>query len=167
MSAEPEAGERMSAPRDAVVELRDADLAHLDAIMTLETATFATDAWSREMMAAELAASHTRYLVALADGSIVGYAGLSVPAGASQADIQTIAVDAGHRRLGIGALLVRRMLDEARARRFDDVLLEVRADNPAAQRLYERHGFTAIAVRPRYYQPDDVDAIVMRWQASP
>ena len=119
------------------------------------------------MMAAELAASHTRYLVALADGSIVGYAGLSVPAGASQADIQTIAVDAGHRRLGIGALLVRRMLDEARARRFDDVLLEVRADNPAAQRLYERHGFAAIAVRPRYYQPDDVDAIVMRWQASP
>lgn len=152
---------------DAIVRLRDADLGDLDAIMALETATFPSDAWSRDMMAAELAAPHTRYLVALVDESIVGYAGLSAPAGASQADIQTIAVDAAHRRLGIGALLVRRMLDEARARRVDDVLLEVRADNPGAQRLYERHGFTPIAVRPRYYQPDDVDAVVMRWEVGP
>ena len=42
------------------------------------------------------------------------------------------------------------------------MLLEVRADNPAAQALYAQHGFEAIAVRPRYYQPDDVDAVVMR-----
>lgn len=147
------------------VRLRDADLADLDAIMVLEAVTFPSDAWSREMMAAELAAVHTHYLVAEFDGQAVGYAGLSAPAGASQADVQTIAVDAGHRGRGIGALLLARLLDEARARRVDDVLLEVRADNPGAQRLYERHGFAAIAVRPRYYQPDDVDAIVMRWEA--
>ena len=145
----------MSHAGDAVL-LRDADLGDLEAIMALEAATFPTDAWSREMMAAELAAAHTRYLVAVAGDAIVGYAGLSAPEGATQADIQTIAVDAGHRRLGVGT----------RARHVDDVLLEVRADNPDAQRLYERHGFTAIAVRPRYYQPDNVDAIVMRWVAS-
>ena len=148
------------------VLLRDADLADLDAIMALEAATFPSDAWSREMMAAELAAPHTRYLVAEVDGQTVGYAGLSAPAGASQAAVQTIAVDAAHRGRGIGALLLGRLLDEARVRRVDDVLLEVRADNPDAQRLYERHGFAPIAVRPRYYQPDDVDAIVMRWEAG-
>jgi ribosomal-protein-alanine acetyltransferase len=148
------------------VQLRDADLDDLDAIMALEIATFPSDAWSREMMAAELAAPHTRYLVAQVGEAIVGYAGLSAPVGATQADIQTIAVDGQHRRLGIGALLVARLLDEARVRRVDDVLLEVRADNPDAQRLYERHGFAPIAVRPRYYQPDDVDAIVMRWEAG-
>jgi ribosomal protein S18 acetylase RimI-like enzyme len=58
------------------------------------------------------------------------------------------------------------LLVEAAARGADDVLLEVRADNPTAQRLYERHGFEAIAVRPRYYQPDDVDAIVMRREVT-
>lgn len=147
------------------LRLRDADLDDLDAIMALEAATFPSDAWSREMMAAELAAPHTRYLVAQVGDAIVGYGGLSAPVGATQADIQTIAVDAAHRSRGIGALLVGRLLDEARVRRVDDVLLEVRADNPAAQRLYERHGFAPIAVRPRYYQPDDVDAIVMRWEA--
>ncbi|MFN4003042.1 ribosomal protein S18-alanine N-acetyltransferase [Microcella sp.] len=155
MAAEPEG-----------VRVRDADLADLDAIMALEIATFPSDAWSREMMAAELSAPHTRYVVAQVADAIVGYAGLSAPAGATQADIQTIAVVPAHRGRGVGALLVRLLLDEARARGVDDVLLEVRADNPGAQRLYERHGFAAIAVRPRYYQPDDVDAVVMRWEVT-
>lgn len=147
-------------------ELRDAVAGDLDAIMALEVSTFTTDAWSRDAMAAELAASHTRYVVAVADAAIVGYAGLSAPPGAGQADIQTIAVDAAHRGVGLGARLLQRLLDEAAARGVGEVLLEVRADNPVAQRLYERHGFASIAVRPRYYQPDDVDAIVMRREAG-
>lgn len=146
------------------VSIRDASLDDLDAIMVLETSTFATDAWSSAMMAAELAAPHTRYIVAVDGDRVVAYAGLSAPAGAGQADVQTIAVDAHSRGRGLGAQLLRVLLDEAAARGADDVLLEVRADNPGAQRLYERHGFDAIAVRPRYYQPDDVDAIVMRWE---
>lgn len=146
----------------AAVQIRDADIADLDEIMLLEKSTFPSDAWSRDLMAAELAAPHTLYLVALSDDIVVGYAGLSAPPGSTQADIQTIAVDPSHRRLGIGAVLVSRLLDVARGRGAHEVLLEVRADNSSAQRLYERHGFTAIAVRPRYYQPDDVDAVVMR-----
>ena len=42
------------------------------------------------------------------------------------------------------------------------VLLEVRADNAAAQRLYERRGFTEIGRRRGYYQPSGADAVVMR-----
>ena len=36
------------------------------------------------------------------------------------------------------------------------------ADNDAAIGLYRRRGFERIAVRRRYYQPEDVDAWVMR-----
>ena len=39
-------------------------------------------------------------------------------------------------------------------------LLEVRADNPRAQRLYERNGYRAIHVRRGYYD-DGTDAIIM------
>ncbi len=148
------------------VVIRDAELADLDAIMQLEAATFATDAWSRDVMAAELASPNTFYLVAVSGDEIVGYAGLSAPMGSEHADIQTIAVDPTHRRIGIGRVLLGRLLALAQARGAIDVLLEVRADNPGAQRLYELQGFTAIAVRPRYYQPDDVDAIVMRFEVS-
>ena len=41
-------------------------------------------------------------------------------------------------------------------------MLEVRADNAAALRLYERHGFERVAVRRGYYQPEGVDAHVLR-----
>ena len=43
------------------------------------------------------------------------------------------------------------------------VFLEVRADNGGAQHLYEALGFVAIAERIGYYQPDNVDAIVMKY----
>lgn len=144
------------------IRVRDAELADLDAIMALETATFPGDAWSRDLMATELASPHTMYVVVESGDEIVAYAGLSAPAGAEQGDIQTIAVDATHRRLGIGTLLMRELLDAARARGAREVFLEVRADNPGAEELYRQHGFERIGVRPRYYQPDDVDAIVMR-----
>lgn len=150
----------MSAPPS--IRVRDAEVSDVDAIMRLETATFPTDAWSRDVMLAELASPHTLYLVVHSDDELVAYAGLSAPSGAEQADIQTIAVDDTHRRLGIGTLLVQQLLDAARARGAREVFLEVRADNPAARTLYERHGFAEVAVRPRYYQPDGVDAVVMR-----
>lgn len=38
----------------------------------------------------------------------------------------------------------------------------MRADNPVAHALYDSLGFIAIGVRPGYYKPDRVDAIVMR-----
>lgn len=150
----------MSAP---AIRVRDAELADLDAIMALETATFPGDAWSPDLMAAELASPHTMYVVVESGDEIVAYAGLSAPAGAGQGDIQTIAVDPTHRRLGIGTVLMRELLGAARARGASEVFLEVRADNPGAEELYRRHGFARIGVRPHYYQPDDVDAIVMRW----
>jgi ribosomal-protein-alanine N-acetyltransferase len=42
------------------------------------------------------------------------------------------------------------------------VVLEVRADNPRAQKLYRRFGFVQIGLRRGYYQPANVDALVMR-----
>jgi [ribosomal protein S18]-alanine N-acetyltransferase len=46
------------------------------------------------------------------------------------------------------------------------VFLEVRADNPVAQGLYASRGFAVVGRRPRYYQPDGVDAIVMRLETG-
>ena len=143
--------------------LRRAEPDDLDAIMALETATFPTDAWSAATMADELASPHGHYLVAQADdGAVDGYAGLRAPDGAAQADIQTIAVAERARRRGLGRTLLLALLAEARRRGATEVFLEVRADNPGAQALYDRLGFVRIAVRPRYYQPDGLDAVIMR-----
>ncbi|MCU1422641.1 MAG: rimI [Microbacteriaceae bacterium] len=144
-------------------ELRRATPDDLADIMALEQSTFTTDAWSREAMLSDLRSPHTHYLVATTEaGAIEGYAGLFAPQGAQEGDIQTIAVAEHARGGGLGRALMNTLIAEARNRGSREVFLEVRADNPGAQHLYESLGFVAIATRPHYYQPDDVDAIVMR-----
>ena len=146
-------------------QLRRASLDDLSAIMPLETATFGTDAWSTESMAAELASPHTYYLVAYRPenpDAVDGYAGLLAPSGARDGDVQTIAVAESARRHGLGRILLADLVTEAHRRGAREVFLEVRADNPGAQSLYTAFGFEEIGVRRGYYQPDNVDAIVMR-----
>ena len=60
------------------------------------------------------------------------------------------------------ARTVTALVDEADKRGYEEVLLEVRKDNPRARRLYLRHGFAEVGVRRGYYQPSGVDAVVMR-----
>lgn len=144
------------------MSIRLAAVADLVAIMRIERASFPTDAWSADTMAAELAAPHSHYLVDEEDGDVVGYAGLRSARGAADADIQTIALAADRRGEGRGRALLRALLAEASRRGAREVFLEVRADNPGAEGLYLSEGFTELGRRPRYYQPDGVDAIVMR-----
>jgi ribosomal-protein-alanine N-acetyltransferase len=149
-------------------QLRRAGVDDLDAIMQIESSVFATDAWSPDAMRADLASEHCYYLVALpadaaASGTaIAGYAGLLAPRGAKEGDIQTIAVAPEARRRGLGRVLMTSLLNEARRRGAREIFLEVRADNPGAEELYASLGFERLGVRPGYYQPDNVDAIVMR-----
>lgn len=150
------------------VELRPASIDDLDAILTLEESTFVSDAWSREQMAADLESTHTEYVVIERDGDgIVGYGGVMAPRGAEDADIQTIAIAPGVRRTGLGRTLMRELIERASRRGARRVFLEVREDNPAARSLYEELGFVSVGIRPRYYQPDDVDAVVMRLELAP
>ncbi len=140
-------------------QMTDADL---DNVLGLELALFGEEAWSWQMLAGELGQQPASryYLVAEDDGAVVGYAGLLAAAG--QADVLTIAVAAPHWGQGIGSRLLACLLEEAVRRGCTEVFLEVRADNARAQRLYRWWGFDDVGIRPGYYQPSGMDAIVMR-----
>lgn len=118
------------------------------------------------MLRGEMAEPSRHYVVAHEEGdpaAVVGYAGLrAVP---PQGDVQTIAVAVGHWGRGIGSTLLTELITRAAERGVTDLFLEVRSDNPRAQELYRRFGFTEIGIRRRYYT--DADAIVMRRSASP
>ncbi|MCM3697196.1 ribosomal protein S18-alanine N-acetyltransferase [Microbacterium oleivorans] len=144
------------------MSLRTATAADLDDIMRLERASFPTDAWSEALMAGELASPHGQYVVDVEGGRLIGYGGVRAVQGAADADIQTIAIAADARGRGRGRALLRALLTTARTRGAREMFLEVRADNPAASALYASEGFVEVGRRPRYYQPDDVDAIVMQ-----
>ncbi|MFF7156686.1 ribosomal protein S18-alanine N-acetyltransferase [Streptomyces sp. NPDC008139] len=138
----------------------------LDAVLALEHDLFPEDAWSRAMFWSELAdARHpaaTRFYVVAQDaaGRLVGYAGLAAVAGTG--DVQTIAAARDHWGTGLGARLLSTLLRAATDAECHEVLLEVRVDNTRAQRLYQRFGFEPIGFRKGYYQPGNVDALVMR-----
>ncbi len=133
-------------------------------VHALEARLFDPDQWSPEVFWSELAAGRS-YVVAELDGRVVGYAGLAVAG--SDADVQTVAVSPDAQGRGLGRLLLDALVAEAARHGATSVLLEVRADNPAAIALYERTGFERIAVRRRYYQPGDIDAHVMRLRPVP
>ena len=94
-----------------------------------------------------------------APGEIVGYGGIMVVG--DVADVQTVGTVAAAQGRGIGAAQLRWMAAEAAARGASSLMLEVRASNAAARRLYARHGFQELHVRRRYY-PGGEDAVIMR-----
>ena len=132
---------------------------HVAELLPIEQALFVPECWSERLFWSELGQLDTRhYVVALADGAVVGYAGLcDYP---DEAWVQTMAVAGQAQGRGVGALLLEELLAEAARRGQRAVSLEVRADNVPAQRLYERHGFTRTGVRRGYY-PGGVDALVL------
>lgn len=137
----------------------------IDRVLELERALFPDDAWSRGMFWSELAhargpGANRRYLVAEQDGTLVGYGGLA--ASGDLADVQTIAVARAQWGTGLGARLLTDLLKHATAFECAEVMLEVRVDNTRAQKLYQRFGFEPVGFRRGYYQPGNVDALVMR-----
>lgn len=149
-----------------MVTVRPMTDADLPDVMIIEHSLFPEDAWSEGTLRGELAEQPAtrHYVVALDEGEIVGYAGLLAVGG--DGDVQTIGVRADRQGRGVGAVLLTELLGESARRECRQVFLEVRADNPRAQKLYQRFGFVQIGIRKRYYQPSGVDAIVMRRPAT-
>ena len=98
-------------------------------------------------------------LSALESTPIAGYIVARETAG--ELHINNVAVRSEYRRRGIGAALLGRILLEARSRKAKAAFLEVRSANVAAQALYEKSGFRAIARRADYYSEPREDAVVM------
>ncbi|MFJ6084144.1 ribosomal protein S18-alanine N-acetyltransferase [Streptomyces sp. NPDC092369] len=150
----------------ATPRLREMRWWDIDSVLELEKELFPEDTWSRGMFWSELAhargAEATRRYVVAEDGAgrLIGYGGLA--ASGDLGDVQTIAVARDHWGTGLGALILTELLRAATAFECAEVMLECRIDNIRAQKLYERFGFEAIGFRRGYYQPGNVDALVMR-----
>lgn len=126
------------------------------AVIALETGSFANP-WTAEAFDTMLGnpVSHV-YVARRQDASIVAFCACWVIEG--DAHINTVAVDAGVRRQGIGSALVVEVLARSEARR---ATLEVRRSNVAAIALYEKLGFRVAGVRPNYYARPEEDGLIL------
>jgi ribosomal-protein-alanine N-acetyltransferase len=134
---------------------------HIEQVLPIEQQLFAPEPWTAHHFWSELGQTQTRhYLVAVEEG-VVGYAGYcDYP---DEGFVQTLGVAPERQRSGVGGMLLDALLAHAATLPRKPVSLEVRADNEAAQRLYETRGFRRTGIRRGYY-PGGVDALVLtRW----
>ena len=137
----------------------------LDAVTAVEQATFAVP-WSRESFRRELEQNvAARYLVAEADGQVIGYAGAWVIL--DESHITNIAVLEAWRGRGIGKQLTQALLQYLSNLGASYATLEVRVSNERAQNLYKELGFVSVGKRKRYYEDNGEDAFLMVCEHMP
>ncbi|MEO6444049.1 MAG: GNAT family N-acetyltransferase [Gemmatimonadaceae bacterium] len=90
------------------------------------------------------AAPSGRLLLAEAHGHVLGCAALR-DAGSSRAEMKRLFVRPEGRGSGVGLALVERLVAEARAAGYAELVLDTLASMGSAHRLYERAGFDEIA----------------------
>ena len=131
---------------------------HVEEVLPIEQQLFAPEPWTAHHFWTELGQTATRHYLVAVDGGVVGYAGYcDYP---DEGFVQTVGVAPSAQGRGIGGLLVDALLAHAATLPRKPVSLEVRADNAAAQRLYESRGFRRTGVRRGYYA-GGVDALVL------
>jgi ribosomal-protein-alanine N-acetyltransferase len=117
-------------------------------VMLIESAAYPFP-WTQSIFQDCFKKNYYNYI--LEDNQIlVGYA-LMLIAHPSEAHILNICVHPDYQNCGYGRILLHYLLDVARHKSVEEILLEVRPSNKSAIRLYHSLGFNQIGVRRNYY----------------
>lgn len=74
-------------------------------------------------------------------------------------DIMNIVVKKDFRQSGIGCLLLEKLIDIAKQKCFNKIMLEVNEKNIPAKNLYLKYNFKPISIRKKYYNNEN--ALIM------
>ncbi|PCN50356.1 ribosomal-protein-alanine N-acetyltransferase, partial [Candidatus Geothermarchaeota archaeon ex4572_27] len=129
---------------EGLVGVREAREEDLAGVYEVEVRCFGSQAYPLRLLKALLILHGEFFLVAVDGDRVVGYVVAAPMKGYGH--ILSIAVDPSMQRRGVGSALLSEVMGRLRARGINRFRLEVRADNEAAIRFYERHGFKLIGV---------------------
>lgn len=134
------------------------DDAIIDQVVKLEQILF-QDSWHNQAIVSVLSGFGAGAIVAVQDTVVVGYCIYQVVF--EIAEILRIATHPSYQNQGIAQIMLNQFMCLASQKNAQRVLLEVRADNDKAVRLYQRHGFYQIDIKAGYYH--GVDALIMQY----
>ena len=145
-------------PSEAIegVEMRRLAYSDLPAVISIERRSFPTP-WSLAMFVLELSKPSGICLAATDGAELCGY--LVCSRYDQVWHLMNVAVAPERRRTGIARGLISRLFEEGGGQL--PFTLEVRVSNRPAIAMYERLGFRSAGVRPRYYQDNGEDALIM------
>lgn len=146
-------------------------LKDVDKVMEIERSSFSMP-WSESAYRYELRESNYSYYFVLrrkppirrlfqrhSEMPVLGYGGFWLLG--DEAHISTLAVKQEYRGQRLGELILLYMLDKAAELGAEVATLEVRVSNVVAQNLYLKYGFQRVGLRPRYYNDNGEDALIM------
>lgn len=139
--------------------MRPATAADIPALEAIERRCF-SDPWRPASFRESLTASWSFGLIAERGDDVAGY--LIGRDAAGTGEVLNLAVAPDYRRQGIARALLVAGLQFLASRGTDEVFLEVRESNAAAQALYRTFGFRPVGQRAAYYRSPREDAVVLR-----
>src|SRR5690606_10110198 len=148
-SKNPLVGDRALPASIRVRRAVDYDLPNL---IALENRVFSSDRLTARQWKQHLESDTAQVFVASIDREVIGASVIFFRRGSDIARIYSLAVAAESRGLGVGDALLDASEQSAHAHHCTRVRLEVRRDNPQAQRLYARRGYSEIGERAAYYE---------------
>ena len=105
--------------------------------------------------------SKDSYFLVLKNGDIIlGYACLKMHL--DDAEILKVTAAPKFRNMGVGKILLTDIVDFSRRKHIEKIILEVRASNIPAIKLYTSFGFKKIFVRKNFYSSPPEDALTMQ-----
>lgn len=153
---------RRPASHPGELEFRRMAPEDLDRVVDIERAGF-RHPWSRELLARELGHAWSHILLAVERDAgaerVLGYVVFWLVH--DEVHILNIATALEARRGGVGRALMREAHAAGKARGATVATLEVRRSNVPALELYRSLGYRQVGIRPKYYQEEGEDAIVM------
>jgi ribosomal-protein-alanine N-acetyltransferase len=135
------------------ITIEDASIRHLDKLYEIEMECFEREAFTKQQIAHLLTDYNSVSLVAKVNGEIIGfiigiiYLERNSPTG----HILTIDISPIYRRKGIAQKLLQEIEKIFKEKGVKACRLEVREDNIAALRLYQKFGYKKVAKLKNYY----------------
>ena len=150
--------------QDLKVQIRWLIRRDMAEVIDIERASFEF-AWTEEDFLCCLRQRNCIGMVAEAAGDIVGF--MIYELHKDKLRILNFAVGPNVRRQGVGAQMVRRLIDKLSQQRRKEIVLDVRESNLAAQLFFKRQSFRAVGVLRNYYEDTTEDAYSMQYLLNP
>lgn len=130
----------------------------IEKIIAIEKECF-PDPWPRSAFENIVDSPDHGARVAVYDNKIVAYGCYLIIV--NEAHLTNLAVTSEFRRKAVGREVLSEIMEIARRKECEYILLEVRPRNESAIAFYEKAGFKLLYRRPRYYRNPVEDALVM------
>lgn len=131
-------------------------------VLEIERQSFGQLGWTEEGFIGVLKARNCIGMIAEHKERIVGY--MIYEFMKSHFHLRNFAVDPATRRMGVGALMIEKLIKKLTQQRRQEIRLEVREGNLAAQLFFKSLGFAATNVVRGFYEDTTEDAYVMRYR---